>query len=519
MVDLATVLAVFGILVPVAAFLGEFGFIGQKRLGYRVQMDTAPTDVGAQYAGSWQRLDHEDGTPLNEPSFALLRVENIGRTHIEEHDYAFPEKGEVGLRIRFPGRRVAGVVVTELSDPSLTTYFEGDEPPGLDMRNVQEIDRAVGVVDLPKVKLNRGAHYKVLVVLERAEGGAVPAVEPEVIATITGGVRDGRIRETKGRTGIPRWIIAVASVLVMVILAEPFVLNLLRGNAAPLDCTTGSVTIAGSTAFEPVLREAAASYQKSCPDSTFTFQAQGSQNGLDLLNRSKKTDLLAFSDGDKGQVLGDDLPMLLPRPIAFLLFTLVVNKDAGVQDLTLAQVKDVFAGRVSNWSQVGGRDLPVRIVDREGSSGTRSTLEHQVLGAVEPGEDSDDCVHPKPESPADAVVRCRRGDTDSLLDAVAQTSGAIGYAELGAANDRKDLSLVKIAGQPTTVDTALQAADHGAYPFWQTEYAYTYGEPSADSLAASFLRYLTNQVGQDVIRSHGDRPCAELANPVLCRPS
>lgn len=66
---------------------------------------------------------------------------------------------------------------------------------------------------------------------------------------------------------------------------------------------------------------------------------------------------------------------------------------------------------------------------------------------------------------------------------------------------------------------ALDAADHGAYPFWQTEFAYTYEEPDAHSLTASFLRYLTNQVGQDIIRSHGDRPCADLTNPVLCRPT
>lgn len=519
MADLATVLAILGILVPVAAFLGEFGFVGQKRLGYRVQMDTTPTDVGAQYAGAWRRLDHEDGTPLSDPSFALLRIENIGRAHIEENDYAFPEKGEVGLRVRFPGRKVAGVVVTELSDPALSTYFEGDEPAGLDMRNVQETERAVGVVDLPKVKLNRGAHYKVLVVLERANGAPAVAVDPEVVATVAGGIGDGRIRETKGRTGIPRWIIAFASLLVMVVLAEPLVLNLLRGDAAPLDCATGAVAVVGSTAFAPVLQEAAASYQKSCPGSAFSFQAQGSQNGLDLLDRDKRADMIAFSDGDKGQVLGDDLPMLLPRPIAFLLFSVVVNTDAGVRDLTLAQVREVFAGRVTNWKDVGGRDLPVRIVDREGSSGTRSTFEHQVLGATEPGENSDDCVHPKADTPAGAAVRCRRGDTGSVLDTVATTSGAIGYAELGAANARTDLSLVKIAGQPTTADTALESADHGAYPFWQTEYAYTYGEPRADSLTASFLRYLTNQVGRDVVRAHGDRPCAELANPVLCRPS
>ncbi|MFD7992040.1 type 2 periplasmic-binding domain-containing protein [Streptomyces mexicanus] len=73
---------------------------------------------------------------------------------------------------------------------------------------------------------------------------------------------------------------------------------------------------------------------------------------------------------------------------------------------------------------------------------------------------------------------------------------------------------VRIGGYPAT----LEGVDSGAYPYWQTEYAHTYGEPPADSLAAGFLRYLGNEVGKDIIRSHGDRPCAELSEPLLCRP-
>jgi hypothetical protein len=75
--------------------------------------------------------------------------------------------------------------------------------------------------------------------------------------------------------------------------------------------------------------------------------------------------------------------------------------------------------------------------------------------------------------------------------------------------------VARIDGQPADREHAL----HGAYPYWQTEYAYTYGEPRPDSLTASFLRYLTNQVGIDIIRAHRDLPCSDLENPVLCRPA
>ncbi|MFI5611843.1 substrate-binding domain-containing protein [Amycolatopsis sp. NPDC051903] len=504
-----SVLAVVGLLVPIFAFLWEFVLVGRKRLGYRVQMDTtARLEATSQHAGTWRQLEKESGKPLVEPSFVLLRIENTGTTNIDHDDYVANKKHDAGVTIRFHGRRVAGMVVTDLSDQFLRDNFS--DGSGLGYENKTEPGGAVGTIKLPRTQLNREQHFKVLVVLERAGGDeGTKFREPEVVAGIKGVVGRGGISETKSRTGIPRWLTVLIYALVAVCLAEPFVYSLVLPKPVPLDCASGTVRITGSTAFTPVLAEATASYTRTCPGATFTLDTHGSAQGLEALNQAKNAGVLAFSDGVKGT----RQPELLPRPMAFLLFTLVINRDAGVQDLTLAQVKAVFSGQVTNWRQVGGNDRPVRLVDRESDSGTRRTFEQRVLGTVEPGENSNDCVEPKTATAG--VIRCRRSDTDDLLNTVATTSGAIGYSELGAATGRADLVAVRIDGQAAT----LEAADHGAYPFWQTEYAYTYGDVGAGSLPASFLRYLTDQVGADIIRSHGDRPCAELENPVRCSPS
>lgn len=122
------------------------------------------------------------------------------------------------------------------------------------------------------------------------------------------------------------------------------------------------------------------------------------------------------------------------------------------------QSRPVYRGEVGNWRDVGGSDLPVRLVSRNPGSGSRTAFQRRILGgAREAGTNSDDCRALDPGAPA-GVVRC-------------------------------------------------------------AEYAYTFGQPAAGSLAASFLRYLTNQVGADVIRSYGSRPCADLDNPALCRPA
>src|SRR5687768_16691852 len=190
------VLAVIGVLVTASAFLWEFLVVGRKRLGYRVQMDTTPTDVSSLHAGAWRRLEREDQSSLVDPSFVLLRIENIGATKIDEADYAVPAGDSVGIRVRFPGRKVAGIVPTELSDPNMAAFFDPNENATGFAVGQDEADPTIGVAKLPKVKLNRSAHYKVLVVLERADGnGAASFADPEVHATITGGVGDGRIKK------------------------------------------------------------------------------------------------------------------------------------------------------------------------------------------------------------------------------------------------------------------------------------------------------------------------------------
>ena len=505
------VLAVIGVLVTAGAFLWEFVLVGRKRLGYRVQMDTTPTDVSSLHAGAWRRLEREDDTPLVDPSFVLLRIENIGATKIDAGDYAVPENDRVGIRVLFPGRKVAGIVPTELSDPSMRTFFDPSANGAGFGVGQDETDPTIGVIRLPKVTLNRSAHYKVLVVLERSGGnGAGSFADPVVHATITGGVGDGKIKKTEGRTGLPRWVTWLVGSLVFVALTEPFVLGLIDQDV-PLDCGGGNLTLVGSTAFAPVLREAAASYENTCPDANFAFDFKGSIEGLRALDEAASPDMLAFSDGAKG----DGYPLLLPRPIAFPLFTIVANPEAGVQDLSLEQIRQIYDGRITNWAELGGNDLPVRLVGRPGDSGTRRTFENRVLGGRwEPVRNSDDCASVGSGAPP-GVIRCERPSTDDVLNAVADTPGALGYGELEAASGHDGLILLRIDGRPAT----LEAADHGAYPFWETEYAYTHGELDAHSLAASFLRYLTNEVGMDIIRAHGQRPCIELENPVLCHPS
>lgn len=495
-------LATLGVLVPVGAALYEFVLKGRKRLGYRVQMDTTATDVvETQDAGALKQLQ-QDGRPLADPTLVLLRIENNGATNIDTSDYAVLDDDKVGVRVRFPGRRVAGMVVTELSDEFLRPAFQPGG--GLAVRD--------GVIELPKVPLNRNAHYKVLAALESGDDhDGRPGVfdDPQVVGGIKGGVNGGKLIETRSRTGTPKRAVALIAFLVLLVLGQLVVF--LRSSAdTPLDCATGRLTLVGSTAAHPVVREAADTYARTCPDASFRLDLRSSGEGLQQLHEARSADVIAFSDGEKP----DGYPALVPRPLALFLFTLVINAEAGVHDLRPATIREIYAGRYTNWSQVGGNDVPIRLVSRNPRSGTRVTFQERVLAGVrEPGTNSNDCRTLDPGAPA-GVLRCERSTTGDLLATVGSTPGGLGYSELGAARGRPGVTLVRIGGHAATAADA----DEGAYPFWETEYGYTYGEPPATSLAASFLRYLTNQVGADILRTHGNRPCGELQSPALCRP-
>jgi ABC-type phosphate transport system substrate-binding protein len=499
-----SVITVVALAVSLFAFLWEFVFVGRKRLGHRVQMDTTVANlIAPEFSG-----DLLPELVENDRSYVLVRIENNGRTPIATGDYAVMPDNPVGIVLRFPNRRVTGMALTDLTPPTLDLSLRGSEhkpAEGLGTRNVEDGGRAVGLVELPKVPLNRGEHYKVLVSLESANGDRGPFPAPEVV----GGISGGTFRATKNRTGTSARSVALAAFLTAALVGQQ-VYSLTATDAA-LDCASGRLVVVGSTAFRPILDRATAAYEKTCPEADFSVELDNSNAGLERLNREgpANADMLAFSDGAKP----DGFPQLLPRPVALLLFTLVVHPDAGVGDLTTEQIRDLYAGKIANWRDVGGKDQPVRLVGRNAGSGTRRALEEHVLGSWEQGANSVDCRNPGAGS-AGGVVRCERGSTREVLDAVAATPGAIGYSEFGLASAAEGVELVRINGFEATTE----GVERKLYPFWETEIAYTYAVPRADALPASFLRYLTNQVGQDVIRASGHRPCAEMENPLLCRP-
>src|SRR5262245_44502044 len=209
------VLGLIGIAVPIIAFLWEFVFVGRKEIGYRVQMDTPVTgQIESVFPVVLPQLrpEHEGvSPPLKDLSVVLVRIENSGATPIDTHDYRAPEAGRVGLHLNFSQRRIIGMAVTELSDEGLADSLGRDS--GIAVR--EDTEGHIGAIDLPRVPLNRGDHYKILAILQRSEGTGEYA-DP----VLSGGIKGGRIIETQSRTGISRVMVALTAFLVVVIVVQ-----------------------------------------------------------------------------------------------------------------------------------------------------------------------------------------------------------------------------------------------------------------------------------------------------------
>jgi ABC-type phosphate transport system substrate-binding protein len=290
--------------------------------------------------------------------------------------------------------------------------------------------------------------------------------------------------------------------------------------ALPAYCASGRLLLEGSTAFAPTAQSISQEYMSLCPGAGISVSANGTFNGLNAVAATAKpgpsgaaatppgagTQEMAMSDGP----VPAGYPTLLGHPVAVIIFAVVVNRKVGIYNLTTTQLREIFLGKVTNWKQIGGPDLPVRIVARTTASGTRRAFDQKVLGQPEPLFSSYDCVTNN-AVPASRVIKCEVNDTTTLLERVNSIAGAIGYAQVSDAASYPNVLATKINGW----DPTFGAVKTGAYPYWTVEYLYTSGTPAPLSLEAAFLGYMSSVAADDILRGADYTPCVDRGQTLL----
>jgi phosphate transport system substrate-binding protein len=237
------------------------------------------------------------------------------------------------------------------------------------------------------------------------------------------------------------------------------------GTPGSYNCLQGSITASGSTALAPLVKAIALEYESHCSGATISVKLGGSQTGLANVEAG------SVDIGDSDIPAASNQSDLVDHQVAVVIFGIIVNKDVTLTNLTPAQLKQIYSGQVQNWSAQGGPNLPIVMVSRPASSGTRTTFQKYVLGGSE-------IVSGPASLPSDT--------TGTVVTEVGQTNGAIGYAATGLVLGNSNVTPLSIDGvAPTTANT-----ESNRYTFWNIEHMYTKGQPK--QLAQALIDYMAS---------------------------
>lgn len=178
-----------------------------------------------------------------------------------------------------------------------------------------------------------------------------------------------------------------------------------NGNSAAL---SGTVRMVGSTSMEKLANALAESFMDKYPDVTVTAEFVGSGAGIEAVI-SGSADI-----GNSSRNLKDEEKNngAVENIVAIDGIAVCVDTGNTVTGLTRQQLADIYTGKVTNWSQVGGSDSPIVVIGREAGSGTRGAFE-EILKV------ENSCAYAN-----------ELDSTGAVMAKVASTPGSIGYVSL-----------------------------------------------------------------------------------------
>ena len=243
---------------------------------------------------------------------------------------------------------------------------------------------------------------------------------------------------------------------------------------------SGNVATGGSTSMKNVIAALTEGFAEVEPGVTVSYDPTGS--GAGITGATDKTldiglSSRALKDDEKADVDG--------TTIALDGIAIIVNNASKVEDLTVDQLKQMFTGEITNWSEVGGDDGEIVLIGREAGSGTRDGFESIV-------DVKDSCKYAQELTATGAVI-----------SAVEANPLAVGYASLSAVGDT--VAMVTVEGVECSEDTVKD----GSYKIQRPFVFVTNKSVTLSEQAQAFFDFATSADAADLIRTAGAVPVNE----------
>ena len=243
---------------------------------------------------------------------------------------------------------------------------------------------------------------------------------------------------------------------------------------------SGNVATGGSTSMKNVIAALTEGFAEVEPGVTVSYDPTGS--GAGITGATDKTldiglSSRALKDDEKADVDG--------TTIALDGIAIIVNNASKVEDLTVDQLKQMFTGEITNWSEVGGDDGEIVLIGREAGSGTRDGFESIM-------DVKDSCKYAQELTATGAVI-----------SAVEANPLAIGYASLSAVGDT--VKMVTVGG----VECSEETVKDGSYEVQRPFVFVTNKSVTLSEQAQAFFDFATSADAADLIRTAGAVPVNE----------
>lgn len=252
-----------------------------------------------------------------------------------------------------------------------------------------------------------------------------------------------------------------------------------------------TVTIKGSDTMVILGQRWAETYMNSHPSVTIQVTGGGSGTGIAALINGG-TDICEASremkDQEKQLVLKRHGKAVVEIPVALDGVAIYVHESSPIRELSVPQLRDIYTGKTTNWSDVGGRNERIVPYSRENNSGTYVFFKEHVLS-------NEDFAREVQTLPGTAAV----------VNAVSKDPASIGYGGIAYASGIRAIP-IRRDSTSNPVQPSLETVQNGQYPLSRNLFFYAIGEPAGEEKA--FIDWTLGIEGQQICELVGYYPLA-----------